>query len=171
LIWLPLVLFAGLFALVGLGLLKPADRVVHSALTDKPLPDFALPALLPDKPGVARTGYGGGQVRLINVFASWCIPCQAEAPELMKLKAAGVPVDAIAINDTAQAVRDFLKTYGDPYQRIGDDKAMRVQVALGSAGVPESFLIDGRGRIVRQYVGNLQPYQTAEIIKTWKAGR
>jgi len=168
LLWLPLVLFVALFGLVALGLFKPADRTVRSAMVDKPLPDFTLPAMLPTKPGVARAGFGGGKPRLINVFASWCVPCIAEAPELMKLKAAGVPIDGVAINDTPEAIRKFLDSNGDPYERIGNDKASQVQIALGSSGVPETFLIDGRGRIVRQYVSNLQSGQVEDILKTWR---
>jgi cytochrome c biogenesis protein CcmG/thiol:disulfide interchange protein DsbE len=171
LLWLPLVLFAALFGLVALGLFKPADRTVRSAMVDKPLPDFTLPAMLPDKPSVARTGFGGGKPRLVNIFASWCVPCIAEAPALMQLKAAGVPIDGVAINDTPDAVRGFLDRNGDPYQRIGNDKASQVQIAFGSSGVPETFLIDGRGRIVRQYVSNLQPDQVEDILKTWRGLR
>ncbi len=171
LLWLPLALFALLFGLVAIGLFKPADRTVRSAMVDKPLPDFALPAMLPDRPGVARTSYGGGKPRVINVFASWCVPCIAEAPELMKLKAAGVPIDGVAIKDTPETIKAFLDRNGDPFERIGDDRAGRVQIALGSSGVPETFLIDGNGRIVRQYVSNLQPDQVADIIRTWKALR
>ncbi|HEX7849798.1 MAG TPA: redoxin family protein [Sphingomonas sp.] len=168
LLWLPLVLFAALFGLVALGLFKPADRTVRSAMVDKPLPDFALPAMLPSKPGVTRASFGEGKPRLINVFASWCVPCIAEAPELVKLKAAGVPIDGVAINDTPEAVQAFLDRNGDPFQRIGNDKTSQVQIALGSSGVPETFLIDGRGRIVRQYVSNLQPDQVDDILKTWR---
>jgi len=171
LLWLPLLLFAGLFALVGFGLLKPADRTVRSALTDKPLPDFTLPALLPTKPGVARSAYGGGQPRLLNVFASWCVPCKAEAPQLMRLKAMGVPIDAVATNDTRQAVTDFLASYGDPYQRIGDDRASKVQIALGSSGVPETFLIDGRGRIVLQHIGDIRADEVDAIAKAWRGAK
>ncbi len=171
LLWLPLALFALLFGLVAIGLFKPADRTVRSAMVDKPLPDFALPAMLPDRPGVARTSYGGGKPRVINVFASWCVPCIAEAPELMKLKAAGVPIDGVAIKDTPETIKAFLDRNGDPFERIGDDRDGRVQIALGSSGVPETFLIDGNGRIVRQYVSNLQPDQVADIIRTWKALR
>ena len=170
-LWAPLALFAALLVLVGLGLLKPADRAVRPAMTDKPLPDFTLPAMLPGKHGVSRTGFGGGQPRLLNVFASWCVPCRAEAPALTKLAAAGVPIDAVAVNDTPAAVRDFLARYGDPFQRIGDDRQRRVQVALGSAGVPVTFLIDGNGRIVRQYVSNLQDDQVADILAAWKAAK
>jgi len=171
LIWLPLALFALLFALVGIGLIKPADRTVRSAMTDKPLPAFALPAMVPGKPGLASTDFGKGQPRLVNLFGSWCVPCIAEAPQLMKLKAMGVPIDAIAINDTPDAVRDFLTRNGDPYQRIGDDKASRTQIALGSSGVPETFLIDGRGRIVMQHVGDIRDYEIAGIVQAWKDAR
>lgn len=171
LLWLPLLLFAGLFALVGFGLLKPADRTVRSALTDKPLPDFVLPGLFPDRPGLARASFTKGQPRLLNVFASWCVPCVAEAPQLMALKQRGVPIDAIAINDTPAAVRGFLARHGDPYDRIGDDKASKVQIALGSSGVPETFLIDGRGRIVLQHVGDIRAEDVDGIAKAWRDAR
>lgn len=171
LLWLPLGLFALLFALVGIGLIRPADRTVRSTMTDKPLPAFALPAMVPGKPGLASTDFGKGQARLINVFASWCVPCVAEAPQLMKLKAMGVPIDAVAIRDTPDAVRDFLKANGDPYQRIGGDAASKVQVALGSSGVPETFLVDARGRIVMQHVGDIHDYEVAGIAKAWEQAR
>ena len=155
LIWAPLVLFAAVFGLVASGLLKPADRTIHSAMVGKPLPALTLPALLPGKPGIASAQMKG-KPRLLNVFASWCIPCIAEAPQLMKLKQGGVEIDAIAIRDTPEAVQAFLARNGDPYVRIGDDKASRAQLALGSSGVPETFVIDGQGRIAYQHIGDVR---------------
>ena len=155
LIWAPLVLFALVFGLVAGGLLKPGDRTVHSAMVGKPVPALVLPALVPGKPGIA-TAELKGKPRLLNVFASWCIPCIAEAPQLMKLKRAGVEIDAIAIRDTPEAVQAFLARHGDPYARIGDDKASRAQLALGSSGVPETFVIDGEGRIAYQHIGDIR---------------
>lgn len=155
LIWAPLVLFALVFGLVASGLLKPGDRTVHSAMVGKPLPALVLPALVPGKPGIV-TAELKGKPRLLNVFASWCIPCIAEAPQLMKLKRAGVEIDAIAIRDTPEAVQAFLARHGDPYARIGDDKASRAQLALGSSGVPETFVIDAEGRIAYQHIGDIR---------------
>jgi cytochrome c biogenesis protein CcmG, thiol:disulfide interchange protein DsbE len=155
LIWAPLVLFALVFALVAGGLLKPGDRVVHSAMVGKPLPALALPPLLPGKPGIV-TAELRGKPRLLNVFASWCLPCIAEAPQLIKLKQAGVEIDAIAIRDTPEAVQAFLARHGDPYARIGDDRASRAQLALGSSGVPETFVIDAEGRIAYQHIGDIR---------------
>lgn len=155
LIWAPLVLFALVFGLVAGGLLKPGDRTVHSAMVGKPVPALVLPALVPGKPGIATTELKG-KPRLLNVFASWCIPCIAEAPQLMKLKRAGVEIDAIAIRDTPEAVQAFLARHDDPYARIGDDKASRAQLALGSSGVPETFVIDAEGRIAYQHIGDIR---------------
>ncbi|MDT8758274.1 redoxin family protein [Sphingomonas psychrotolerans] len=163
LIWAPLALFALVFALVAGGLFKPADRTVHSAMVGKPLPALTLPALLPGKPGIA-TAELKGKPRLLNVFASWCIPCIAEAPQLMKLKQAGVEIDAIAIRDTPDAVQAFLARNGDPYARIGDDKASRAQLALGSSGVPETFVIDAEGRIAYQHIGDIREENVAELL-------
>ena len=143
-------------AVIAWGLYQPADRTVRSAMVGKPLPDFALAPLLPGKPGLTSADFRQGKPRLLNVFASWCVPCIAEAPQLMTLKAAGVPIDAIAIKDTAPAVTGFLRANGDPYARIGSDVHSRVQLALGSSGVPETFVIDGRGVIVAQHVGDIR---------------
>ncbi|NIJ20510.1 cytochrome c biogenesis protein CcmG/thiol:disulfide interchange protein DsbE [Sphingomonas naasensis] len=163
LIWAPLVLFALVFALVASGLLKPGDRTVHSAMVGKSLPELALPPLLPDRPGIA-TGELKGKPRLLNVFASWCIPCIAEAPQLTKLKQAGVEIDAIAVRDTPEAVQAFLARHGDPYARIGDDKASRAQLALGSAGVPETFVIDAAGRIAYQHIGEIREEDVLKLL-------
>jgi cytochrome c biogenesis protein CcmG/thiol:disulfide interchange protein DsbE len=168
---LPIAVLGLVLAALVWRLANPEDTTIRSRLAGKPVPEFALPPAVPGKPGLASADFAKGRPRLLNVFASWCVPCIAEAPELMKLKAAGVPIDGVAINDTPEAVQKFLDRNGDPYQRIGNDKASQVQIALGSSGVPETFLIDGRGRIVRQYVSNLQPDQIDDILKTWRGMR
>ncbi len=171
LIWAPLAVFAVLFVVVATRLMHPADTAVHSTLVDKPLPDFRLDPMVPGKPGLASADFGKGQPRLLNVFASWCIPCIAEAPQLMALKAKGVAIDAIAIHDKGPAIADFLRRNGDPYTAIGDDARSSVQMALGSSGVPETFLIDGRGRIVRQYIGDIRADQVDQIARDVAAAR
>lgn len=164
LIWAPLAVFVLVFALVASGLIKPNDRVIKSALVGKPVPAIALPPLLPDRPGLASTDFGKGKPRLLNVFASWCVPCIAEAPQLLQLEAAGVEIDAVAVRDRPEAVRRFLTRYGDPYARIGDDRQSAAQFALGSSGVPETFVIDARGRIVLQHIGDIRPEHVPELL-------
>jgi cytochrome c biogenesis protein CcmG/thiol:disulfide interchange protein DsbE len=169
LIWVPLAVFAALLLLVASELRKPADRTVRSAMIDQPLPQFALKPLIPGKPGLASTELATGQPRLLNVFASWCVPCIAEAPQLLALKQAGVRIDAIAIRDKPDDVANFLKRYGDPYAAIGDDGDSRVQLSLGSSGVPETFFIDGRGRIRGQHIGDIRADDVPEILRRLEA--
>lgn len=164
LIWAPLALFAFVFALVASGLIHPGERTVKSAMIGKPVPALDLPPLLGDKPGLATADLRG-KPRLLNVFASWCIPCIAEAPQLLKLEAAGAEIDAIAIRDTPEAVQAFLARHGDPYARIGDDKASAAQLALGSSGVPETFVIDARGRIAYQHIGDIRAEHVPMLLR------
>ncbi|MBN2971614.1 DsbE family thiol:disulfide interchange protein [Roseomonas aeriglobus] len=171
LIWLPFIVFAGLLWLVASELLSPSERLVRSKLVDKPVPAFALDGIVADKPGLSSADFGKGEPRLLNVFASWCVPCIAEAPQLLALKRAGVRIDAIAIRDRPDAVQRFLARNGDPYATIGDDRTSRVQLALGSSGVPETFLIDGRGRIVRQHIGDIRADEVADLIAAVRAAR
>ena len=165
LLWIPLAAFLTVLGVVATGLWKPADRTVRSALIGKPVPTFQTPSLLPGRPGLTDVDFRSGRVRLLNVFASWCIPCVAEAPQLMRLKAMGVPIDAVAIRDTGPAVADFLRRNGDPYDRIGDDKASTVQLALGSSGVPETFVIAGDGTILYQHVGDIRADQVDDLAR------
>lgn len=156
LLWLPLALFAGLFLVVAIGLFKPADRTVRSEMIGKPVPDFTLDAIVPGKPGLSVAALRDGKPHLVNVFASWCVPCIAEAPQLMRLRQMGIAIEGIAIRDRASDLEQFLSRNGDPYQRIGDDRQSAVQLSLGSSGVPESFVVDGAGRIVLQHVGEIR---------------
>jgi cytochrome c biogenesis protein CcmG/thiol:disulfide interchange protein DsbE len=164
-LWLPLLVFAGVIVVAAAGLLAPGDRTVRSALVGKPLPRFALAPMLPNRAGVATGDFRRGRPRLLNVFASWCIPCEAEAPQLMRLKTLGVPIDAVAIHDSRDAVADFLRRNGDPYQAIGDDPASAVQLAIGSSGVPETFVIGGDGTILLQHVGAIRDEDVAAIAQ------
>jgi cytochrome c biogenesis protein CcmG/thiol:disulfide interchange protein DsbE len=165
LVWLPLCAFGIIVAVIAWGLWQPADRTVRSALVGRPLPDFVLPAIAPGKPGLTTADFRQGSPRLLNVFASWCVPCVAEAPQLLTLKAAGVPIDAIAIKDTPGDIFAFLRRNGDPYARVGADAHSRVQLALGSSGVPETFVVDGKGVIRAQHVGDIRAEDVPRLLQ------
>lgn len=166
-LWLPLGLFALFVVLVMVGLLRPADREVTSGMIGKPLPQFALPAAVADRPGLANTDFTG-KPRLLNVFASWCIPCAVEAPQLAQLKAAGIAIDGIAIRDRSEDVSAFLARNGNPFARIGKDDVSAVQLALGSSGVPETFVVDGKGVIRYQHIGEIRADQVPLILQKLK---
>ncbi|WP_242146495.1 redoxin family protein [Sphingomonas sp. BAUL-RG-20F-R05-02] len=170
-LWLPLAVFVAVLAIIAVALYRPSDRTVYSAMVGKRLPDFTVPALLPGKPGLASAAFADGKPKLLNIFASWCVPCAAEAPQLMTLKAAGVPIEGVAIRDTPEAMRDFLARGGDPYMTIGDDKTSAVQLAIGSSGVPESFLIAGDGTILLQHVGDIRSDDVPAILAKLKASK
>jgi cytochrome c biogenesis protein CcmG/thiol:disulfide interchange protein DsbE len=164
LLWLPLAAFVLLFAVVASGLLKPNDHLVHSQMVGKQLPHFDLPAMVPGTPGLDTARLADGKPRLINVFASWCIPCMAESPQLMALKRQGAEIDAVAVRDTPQNIAAFLQRFGNPYTRIGDDRQSAFQLALGSSGVPETYVIDGKGRIVEQHIGDIRPEDVPDLL-------
>lgn len=170
-LWLPLLAFAIIVAVAIRGLSTPSDPAVKSALVGKPLPEFALAPVIPGKPGVSTADFRRGEPRLLNVFASWCVPCIAEAPQLARLEAAGAKIDAVAIRDTEAGLRQFLTRYGDPFERIGDDPRSAVQFALGSSGVPETFVVDGRGVIRMQHIGNITDSDVPKILAALEAAK
>jgi cytochrome c biogenesis protein CcmG/thiol:disulfide interchange protein DsbE len=164
-LWLPLALFAGFVALVLIGLLRPADRTVESKMVGKPLPEFSLKQAVTDRPALSRADLIGGKPRLLNVFASWCVPCITEAPVLAQLSDAGVEIVGVAIRDHPMDVARFLARNGNPYTRIGVDDVSAIQFALGSSGVPESFIIDTRGVIRYQHIGEIRDEDVAMILQ------
>jgi cytochrome c biogenesis protein CcmG/thiol:disulfide interchange protein DsbE len=171
LVWLPLLLFLGFFGLFASGLLKPDDRVIVSRLVGKPLPTFTLPAAASDRPALVSADLKTGKPHLLNIFASWCVPCAAEAPQLMALRRQGVEIDAIAIRDARGDVDRFLGRWGNPYRRIGLDARSAVQLALGSSGVPETFVVDGQGIIRHQHIGDIREDDIPAILQKLEDAR
>ena len=171
-LWLPLGLFAVFAALVLFSLLNPADRAVKSAMIGHPLPQFALAGANPGQPGLARADLANGKPHLLNIFASWCVPCAVEAPQLQELRARGVDVVGVAIRDRPEDLQRFLARNGNPFSRIGADNVSAIQFALGSSGVPESFVIDGQGVIRYQHIGDIRADQLDMIAaKVAEAGQ
>jgi cytochrome c biogenesis protein CcmG/thiol:disulfide interchange protein DsbE len=107
----------------------------------------------------------------VNFFASWCVPCVGEAPVLTILNQQGVPIVGIAVRDRPADLRQFLSDNGDPFARIGSDPESRVQLAFGSAGVPETFVVDGRGIIRLQHIGPIEPGDVPDLIQAVKDAR
>ena len=163
-LWAPLGLFALFVAIVLVALLRPADREIRSAMLGKPVPQFDLAPAAANLPGLARADLADGKVHLVNIFASWCVPCAVEAPQLAALGAAGVDVVGIAIRDRPEDLAAFLRRHGNPFSRIGADNDSRVQFEIGSSGVPESFVIDGRGVIRYQHIGVIQTREDMDAI-------
>ena len=155
-LWLPLVLFAGFCALVAWPLIRPPSTDVHSQLIGKPLPQFALKPASSTLPGIATADFRDGKPRLLNVFASWCVPCAAEAPQLGELQRQGVEIVGIDLRDHPEDLAQFLQQNGNPFARIGADDIGAVQLGIGSSGVPETFVIDGKGVIRYQHIGDIR---------------
>ncbi|WP_375290825.1 redoxin family protein [Qipengyuania sp.] len=164
-LWVPLLVFAGFLGLAGYMLTKPKDEFVESRMIGRDLPYFELRPATSDRPGLASAGFADGQPRLLNIFASWCLPCAAEAPQLARLADSGVQIAGVAIRDRPEDVARFLDQYGNPYVAIGADDLSEVQLAIGSSGVPETFVIDGAGRIVYQHIGDIRADDVPRIIE------
>lgn len=154
--FLPLVLLLVLVAGLLWGLTVPAERDIPSKLVGRPMPDATLgPTEFNGRPTPLRSLIG--KPMIVNFFASWCVPCVAEAPQLGALQQRGIRIVGIAVRDKPDALRAFLQDHGNPYAFVGTDPQSAVQIALGSSGVPESFVIDGRGIIRYQHIGPIEP--------------
>lgn len=146
-------------------LATPVDTNVPSKLEGKPVPIFDLPAAIPTKAALSTSDLATGRAHLVNVFASWCVPCIGEVKVLQNLKARGVAIEGIAVRDRPEDIAEFLARNGDPYERIGSDAQSRVQIALGSSGVPESFIVDGTGVIRYQHIGAIEAADVPMILR------
>jgi cytochrome c biogenesis protein CcmG/thiol:disulfide interchange protein DsbE len=144
---------AGLFW-VNMGR-DPAE--LPSALVGKPAPGFVLPPLQGRTDGLSDADLRDGRPKLVNVFASWCVPCRIEHPVLMRLKEEGLPIYGINYKDEPTKAQAFLAQLGDPYARIGADRDGRVAIDWGVYGVPETFVLDGAGMILLRFPGPLTP--------------
>jgi cytochrome c biogenesis protein CcmG/thiol:disulfide interchange protein DsbE len=153
---LPLAAFLFFAGLAGYMLTQDKTDAVPSQMVEQPLPDFALKPAVDGIPGVSRADFVGGAPRLLNIWASWCLPCIAEAPHLERLKEEGVEIVGIAVRDEPEAVAQFLERHGNPYSRIGADEISELMIELGASGVPETYVIDAEGNVRYQHIGDIR---------------
>jgi cytochrome c biogenesis protein CcmG/thiol:disulfide interchange protein DsbE len=168
---LPLIVFlalAGLF-LFRLGSGDPSR--IPSALIGRPVPQMQLPpvaGLVRDGvqvPGIATADFNGA-VTLVNVWASWCVPCHDEAPLLMKMaEDKRFLIKGINYKDQADNARRFIGRYGNPFTAVGADGNGRSSIDWGVYGVPETFVVDRDGRIAFKLVGPITPENWESTLK------
>ena len=149
---LPLLVFLAMSVYFAIGLSKDPSEL-PSALINKPVPEFDLPPLMEDIPGLATADFGG-KVVIVNVFASWCVPCRIEHPMITRMANEGiVPVYGLNWKDEKTDAKAWLKELGNPYSRIGWDLSGRVGIDWGVYGVPETYIIGKQGHIRYKHVG------------------
>jgi cytochrome c biogenesis protein CcmG/thiol:disulfide interchange protein DsbE len=143
------------YFVIGLG---HDPRVVPSVLIDQPVPAFSLPAIEGmDGRGLADADLKGG-VSVVNVFASWCLPCKAEHPLIQRMADDRLAsVYGLNYKDKPEDARKWLAELGNPYAAIGADRDGRVGIDWGVYGVPETFIVDRSGRIRHKHVGAITP--------------
>lgn len=152
----PVVLFLGLALALGWGLTRNS-REIPSTLIDKPVPAFNLPPVKGLALGLSDSNLRG-EVSLVNVFASWCVPCRAEHPLFMRLAESGtVPIHGINYKDRPDDAAEWLETLGNPYVRTGADRDGRVGIDWGVYGVPETYVITKDGMIAYKHIGRVTP--------------
>ena len=166
----PLVLFGALAAVFYFQLVSGKDTSeLPSAFIGKPVPVFDLEPLADlNADGKPVPGLKSddllGKISLVNIFASWCVPCRQEHPALMKL-AENKELTIVGINykDLGENARRFLGTLGNPYSRVGVDRKGRTAIEWGFYGIPETLLVDQKGIVRHKIVGPIDTKKFAAL--------
>ena len=168
---LPLILFAGLAALFWFRLGVGDPSKIPSALIGRPAPQTTLPPLAglvnegAQVPGLDPAMFKG-KVSVVNVWASWCVPCHDEAPILTELgKDKRLQLVGINYKDAPDNARRFLGRYGNPFGRVGTDANGRASIEWGVYGVPETFVVGRDGTILYKLVGPVTPANLDSVLK------
>jgi cytochrome c biogenesis protein CcmG/thiol:disulfide interchange protein DsbE len=171
LVLLPLVVFLGLAVLFWAGLYSGDPSLIPSALIGHPAPQTPLPPVAglerdgTPVPGLDPTKFKGA-VTVVNVWASWCVPCHDEAPLLMQLSQDNrFHLVGINYKDEPDNARRFLDRYGNPFAAAGADHSGRAGIEWGVYGVPETFVVGRDGRIAYKLIGPITPDNMESVLK------
>ena len=161
---IPPVLFAGLAALFYWGMGRDDPNALPSTREGGPVPALSLAEFQGAAP-FAVEDLADGDVVLVNFWASWCGPCRAEHPQLVQMAEDGVEIYGINYKDDPVKAKRFLDELGDPYVGIAADPSGRTGLDWGLYGVPETFVIDGEGTVVKRFAGPITAGVLDSIIK------
>jgi cytochrome c biogenesis protein CcmG/thiol:disulfide interchange protein DsbE len=171
-VFLPLIGFVALVALLFPRLFAGDPSRLPSPLIGKEVPVFSLPPVagIENHPGLRDADLRQGHVTLVNVFASWCVPCHQEHALLMQLAndealaESGVEIVGIAYKDEPDNIRRFLGQSGDPFKEIGADRSGLTAIDWGVYGVPETFIVKGDGKIAYKFIGPMSEDSVRTVI-------
>lgn len=165
----PVLGFAAVAGLFAVALQKGDPSKLPSALIGRPAPVVTLAPVEglvragAPLPGFATADLARGRPAIVNFWASWCVPCVEEHPQLVALsKRTGVALYGINHKDQPAAARRFLERYGNPFMAVGADSNGRAAIEWGVYGMPETFIVDGQGRVAYKHVGPISP----EVLET-----
>jgi len=161
---IPPLLFAGLAALFYWGMQRDDPRALQSTREGGPVPDLTLTAFQGAEPFTVAE-LADGDVVLVNFWASWCGPCRAEHPQLIALEEEGVEIFGVNYKDDEVKARRFLSELGDPFLRLAADPTGRTGLDWGLYGVPETFVVDGDGIVLKRFAGPITEGVLEKIIK------
>ena len=174
-LWMIIPVMGALAVLIVMGerLLSsdPSERdTLPSVLIDREVPNFELPGL-DDGAGLTTADLKAPGVKLVNIWASWCGPCRTEHEHLIALASEGVTIHGINYKDAPDNAKAFLDELGSPYKLIGADRNGRQSIDFGVYGVPETFVIDGQGKIRFKLVGPILERNIDKVRAAIKAAQ
>ncbi|KZY50901.1 DsbE family thiol:disulfide interchange protein [Sulfitobacter sp. KE29] len=150
----PPVIFAAFVALAAVGMYRDDPEGLPSTLVGQQAP--AMPAdTLPGYPQATDDMLRGGQVSLVNFWASWCPPCRAEHPKLLEMQAEGMNIIGVNFKDTEKNATAYLEDEESPFAGVGFDPQGRVAIDWGVTAPPETFIVDGDGTVLFRFAGPL----------------
>ena len=163
--FLPVGVFAALVGIFAVQLSGDGKALSDDPMAGKAVPAFELPGYNNAHPGINSAELADGEVKIINIFGTWCPPCIAELPVLKTLSEThGVPIHAIAYRDTPAQLDKVFSRHPNPFSRIGLDPYGRAALSFGITGAPESFIVDGKGIMRHRHVGEVREEDIPEIL-------
>ncbi len=160
----PPLIFGAFVVLAAVGMFREDPNALPSAREGQQAPPVVLTEF-PGKAAFTDESLRDGQVKLVNYWASWCAPCRVEHPNLDKLAQEGVQIFGINYKDDLRKASAFLDELGDPYAAIGRDEAGRMGLDWGVYGVPETYVIDGNGKIILRFAGPITQRVIEQTIR------
>lgn len=161
----PIVIFGFLVYLLFDSLYAPPHDQLPSALLGKSAPNFSLPALDGRSVAFTRADLAAGHVTVLNVWASWCVPCRLEAPVLSRVaQLPGITLYGLVYKDKANNARQFLRETGNPFARLDIDSRGRAAIDWGVYDVPETFVIDGKGIVRLRFSGPITEEVLGDVL-------
>lgn len=168
-LYLPLIIFLGFIITLVIQLQRNAQgedpKALESALIGKIVPDFQLESVVDANQKIDQNIVKTGKPRLLNVWATWCPTCYAEHKYLTELAKQGVEIVGINYKDERAKALKFLADYQNPYKAIIYDPKGSLGLDLGVYGAPETFIVDGNGKILYRYAGDLNAQVWEEKLK------